>query len=165
MKLQFNQSSKNNPYYYEMKQITDGIKRSVSNCKDVHKLLDEYCVCSDKNAYDDFKCLQKSNIKIQSDVAFIKKEMKDIVSNTNEITRRIDNFDKTFQMIMKENNDVMNQLKMFYVTNNNSSNSSNKHNYSSYASISYKSSNNPNNSISLQHLNNNLLTRSNHISS
>ena len=166
MKLQFNQSNKNNPYYYEMKQIADGIKRSVSNCKDVQKLLDECCVCSDKNAYDDFKCLQKSNIKIQSDVAFIKKEMKDIVSNTNEITRRIDNFDKTFQMIMKENNDVMNRLKMFYVTTNNNSsniNRSNRHNYSSYASISYKSTNNPNNSISLQHLNNNLLTRNNHI--
>jgi hypothetical protein len=44
MKLQFNQSSKTNPYYYEMKQIADGIKRSVSNCKDVQKLLDEYCV-------------------------------------------------------------------------------------------------------------------------
>ena len=165
MKLQFNQSSKNNPYYYEMKQIADGIKRSVSNCKDVQKLLDEYCVCSDKNAYDDFKCLQKNNIKIQSDVSFIKNEMKDIVNNTNEITRRIDNFDKTFQMIMKENNDVMNQLKMLYVTNNNNSisNSSNKHNYSSYASISYKSTNNPNNSISLQRLNNNLLTLNNHI--
>jgi hypothetical protein len=93
--------------------------------------------------------------------------MKDIVSNTNEITRKIENFDKTFQMIMKENNDVMNQLKMFYVTNNNSniSNNSNKHNYSSYASISYKSTNNPNNSISLQHLNNNLLTCNTHISS
>ena len=162
MKLQFNQSNKNNPYYYEMKQIADGIKRAVSNCKDVQKLLDEYCVCSDRNAYDDFKCLQKSNIKVQSDVAFIKKEIKDIVNNTNEIKRRIDNFDKTFQMIMKENNDVMNQIKMYYANNNSISNS-NKQNYSSYGSISYKSTNNPNNSISLQHLNNNLLTRNNNI--
>ena len=160
MKLQFNQGNKNNPYYYEMKQIADGIKRAIGNCKEVQRLLDEYCVCSDKNAFDDFKSLQKSNIKLQSDVSFIKKEIEDIVGNTNELTRRIDNFDKTYQMIMKENHEVMNQIKLSCA---NSKSIINKQTYSSCGSISYKPTSNPNNSISLQHLNNNLLTYNNNI--
>ena len=89
--------NKNNPYYYEMKKISEGINLCSDIIKETEQQIEEFCV-NNKEAKDEFHSLRDNTIKLCDNVSFIRTEQ----------------FEKKHQQIMKDNEDIMRLINMNY---------------------------------------------------
>ena len=80
--------NKNNPYYYEMKKISEEISECADCCKNVHQMISEYCV-NDENSLNDFKEIRINTIKLCDNVSFLREEILVLTKVQNEILQRV----------------------------------------------------------------------------
>lgn len=119
--------NKNNPYYYEMKKISEEISECADCCKNVQQMISEYCV-NDENSLNDFKEIRINTIKLCDNVSFLREEILGLTKGQNEILQRVEKFEKNHQRIMKDNQDLMQLINKnynnFFFNNKINSNSS-----------------------------------------
>lgn len=105
--------NKENPYYYEMKKISEGISECADCCKNVQQMINEYCV-NDECSLNDFREIKVNTIKLCDNVSFLREEILGLTKGQNEILQRVDKFEKNHQKIMKENQDIMQLINRNY---------------------------------------------------
>lgn len=119
--------NKDNPYYYEMKKISEGIRECADCCKNVEQMINEYCV-NDERCINDFREIKVNTVKLCDNVSFLREEILGLTKEQNEILQRVDNFEKKHQKIMKDNQDIMQLINRnynnFFFNNKINSNSS-----------------------------------------
>ena len=93
-------NTKNNPYYYDLKDISNDIEKCKQICLELENKVNDYCVCSDKNAFEDFKKIKTSTIKLNDNISFIKGEIKEYIIKKHELNTRIDNDENNFKKIL-----------------------------------------------------------------
>ena len=59
--------NKNNPYYYEMKKISEGINLCSDIIKETEQQIEEFCV-NNKEAKNEFHSLRDNTIKLCDNV-------------------------------------------------------------------------------------------------
>lgn len=105
--------NKNNPYYYEMKKISEGINQCSDIIKETEQQIEEYCV-NNKEAIDEFHSIRDNTIKLCDNVSFIRSEINELIKNKNEVAQRMEQFEKKHQQIIKDNQDIMRLINMNY---------------------------------------------------
>ena len=97
--------NKNNPYYYEMKKISEGINLCSDIIKETEQHIEEFCV-NNKEAKNEFHSLKDNTIKLCDNVSFIRTELNELIKKKNEVAQRTEQFEKKHQQIMKDNEDM-----------------------------------------------------------
>ena len=99
-------NTKNNPYYYDLKDISNDIENCKKTCLELENKVNNYCVCSDKNAFEDFKKIKTSTIKLNDNISFIKGEIKEYIIKNHELNTRLDNDENNFKKILLKNQEI-----------------------------------------------------------
>ena len=99
-------NTKNNPYYYDLKDISNNIEKCKKICLELENKVNNYCVCSDKNAFEDFKKIKKNTIKLNDNISFIKGEIKEYIIKNHELNTRLDNDENNFKKILLKNQEI-----------------------------------------------------------
>ena len=105
--------NKNNPYYYEMKKISEGINLCSDIIKETEQQIEEFCV-NNKEAKNEFHSLRDNTIKLCDNVSFIRTELNELIKKKNEVAQRTEQFEQKHQQIMKDNEDIMRLINMNY---------------------------------------------------
>ena len=112
-------NTKNNPYYYDLKDISNNIEKCKKISLELENKVNEYCVCSDKNAFEDFKKIKTSTIKLNDNISFIKGEIKEHIIKNHELNTRIDNDENNFKKILLKNQEINEFISQFNNLNQN----------------------------------------------
>ena len=99
-------NTKNNPYYYDLKDISNNIEKCKKICLELENKVNNYCVCSDKNAFEDFKKIKTNTIILNDNISFIKGELKEYIIKNHELNTRLDNDENNFKKILLKNQEI-----------------------------------------------------------
>ena len=112
-------NTKNNPYYYDLKDISNNIEKCKKICLELENKVNNYCVCSDKNAFEDFKKIKTNTIILNDNISFIKGELKEYIIKNHELNTRIDNDENNFKKILLKNQEINEFISQFNNLNQN----------------------------------------------
>ncbi len=112
-------NTKNNPYYYDLKDISNNIEKCKKICLELENKVNNYCVCSDKNAFEDFKKIKTNTIILNDNISFIKGELKEYIIKNHELNTRIDHDENNFKKILLKNQEINEFISQFNNLNQN----------------------------------------------
>lgn len=117
--LNGNEKTKNNPYYYDLKNMSNDIIQLKKTCLDLENKVNSYCVYQDSKAFEEFKKLQINTIKLNDNINYIKDELKDLSIKNHELNKRINNDEYSFKKTLLKNQEINQFISQFKNLNNN----------------------------------------------